>query len=116
MRITSNHVLWQTNVSISNYALHHNPKTWGADTEDFLPERFLEAGGKTMANNLLPFSIGHRMCIGKHLAMTNIWKTLTTLINKFDFHPVSAERRVEMESSGIGEMRGPFLCTVTMKH
>ncbi|KAI2780876.1 putative cytochrome P450 [Daldinia loculata] len=110
------HVPHNTNVSISNYALHHNPKIWGADTEDFLPERFLEAGRKTMANNLLPFSIGHRMCIGKHLAMTNIWKTLTTLINKFEFHPVSAERRVEMESSGIGEMRGPFLCAVTMKH
>ncbi|KAI8962598.1 putative cytochrome P450 [Daldinia sp. FL1419] len=109
------HIPQNTNVAISNHALHHNPKIWGPDTESFSPDRFLEADGKSLANNLLQFSIGHRMCIGKHLAMTNIWKTATTLINKFEFHPVSAERYFEIESSGIGEMRGPFLCTVTLK-
>ncbi|KAI1483473.1 putative cytochrome P450 [Daldinia eschscholtzii] len=109
------HIPQNTNLAISNYVLHHNPKNWGEDTEDFTPDRFLGADGKLLANNLLQFSIGHRMCIGKHLAMTNIWKTLTTLINKFEFHPVSKERHFRLESSGIGEMEGPFLCTVKLK-
>ncbi|KAI1472600.1 putative cytochrome P450 [Daldinia caldariorum] len=109
------HIPQNTNLAISNYALHHNPKIWGADTKEFTPERFLGADGKVLANNLIHFSVGHRMCIGRHLAMMNIWKTLTTLVNKFEFHLVSAERRVRVESSGIGEMEGPFLCTVKLK-
>ncbi|KAI1803997.1 putative cytochrome P450 [Daldinia bambusicola] len=109
------HIPQNTNLAISNYVLHHNPKIWGADIENFSPERFIGADGKLLANNLIHFSVGHRMCIGRHLAMTNIWKTLTTLVNKFELHPLSAERRVRVESSGIGEMEGPFLCTVKMK-
>ncbi|KAL1860965.1 hypothetical protein Plec18167_003752 [Paecilomyces lecythidis] len=109
-----------TNVCISNYVLHHNPDIWGSDHTVFNPGRWLVDDGdnaKILSRFLIPFSIGHRMCIGRNLAMTNILKTVTTLLSQFEFEPVDLgekdhKHEVRVQSSGIGEMRGPFLCRV----
>lgn len=113
--IAGYHVPYAANVSISNYALHHNPDIWGSSHDRFNPERWRDADSKEKLRNLLPFSTGHRMCIGKNLAMTNILKTVTTLLTKFDFEPLSRSQTVQFRSSGIGEMEGPFLCRVNFK-
>lgn len=55
------------------------------------------------------------MCIGRNLGMTNILKTLTTLLSQFDFQPVQKQSRVWVRSSGIGEMKGEFLCRASLK-
>ncbi|KAF2020413.1 cytochrome P450 [Aaosphaeria arxii CBS 175.79] len=111
-----NMCLWRsTHVAISNHALHHNPDIWGIDDEAFVPDRFMGLEGKAMLQSLIPFSIGHRMCIGRNLGLTNLWKTVTTLLNRFDFETISPDRPVRVESSGIGELRGSFLCRVALK-
>lgn len=114
--ITNNH--WkQTSVCISNYALHHNPDIWGQDHAVFRPDRWLNKDEPNRSHFLIPFSIGHRMCIGRNLAMTNILKTLTTLITQFEFQPlsISGDGKVRVRSSGIGEMEGLFECRVSMR-
>lgn len=106
----------QTSVCISNHVLHHNPDIWGADHEEYVPDRWLDENyNKEKGKFLIPFSIGHRMCIGRNLAMTNILKTVTTLLVRFEFEPVGKQRRVSVRSSGIGEMEGEFLCRVSVK-
>ncbi|KAJ6114460.1 hypothetical protein N7486_000238 [Penicillium sp. IBT 16267x] len=108
--------MFQRDVCISNYVLRHNPDIWGADHEEYNPARWLhENYSKEKGKFLIPFSIGHRMCIGRNLAMTNILKTITTLLVQFDFEPVDKERRVSVQSSGIEEMQGQFLCRVSIK-
>jgi len=104
----------QTNVCISNYVLHHNPEIWGDDHMVFDPERFANSNPDIQNNlqNLIPFSVGHRMCIGKNLAMTNILKTVTTLFSLFEFEPLDHDTSVRLESAGVGEIRGEFLCRV----
>lgn len=47
--------------------------------------------------------------------MTNILKTVTTLLNRFDFQPVAPRKSVNVRSSGIGEMEGEFLCRVAVR-
>lgn len=47
--------------------------------------------------------------------MTNILKTVTTLLNRFDFQPVAPRKSVNVRSSGIGEMEGEFLCRVSIR-
>lgn len=47
--------------------------------------------------------------------MTNILKTITTLVSQFDFHPISRDDHVRVRSSGIGEMEGAFQCKVSVK-
>ncbi|KAJ5409762.1 Cytochrome P450 E-class group I [Penicillium crustosum] len=83
-----------TNVCISNYVLHHNPEIWGEDHAVFQPDRWLGKDEPDRSRFLIPFSIGHRMCIGRNLAMTNILKTITTLTSQFDFHPISQDDHV----------------------
>ncbi|KAJ5468640.1 Cytochrome P450E-classgroup I [Penicillium sp. IBT 31633x] len=104
-----------TSVCISNYVLHHNPDIWGLDHAVFRPDRWLGKDEPSRSRFLIPFSIGHRMCIGRNLAMTNILKTVTTLIRQFEFHPISRQEQVRVRSSGIGEMEGSFECTVLVK-
>ncbi|KAK3319874.1 cytochrome P450 [Cercophora scortea] len=65
-------------------ALHRRPDLWGADTDEFRPERFLETVAvktpegvekrieqiKVMPKwNYLPFGAGQRICPGQHFAM-----------------------------------------------
>jgi hypothetical protein len=52
------------------------------------------------------------MCIGKNLAMTNILKTVTTLLSLFEFEPLDHKTFARLASSGIGEIKGDFLCRI----
>lgn len=73
-------------------------------------------GEESKARFLIPFSIGHRMCIGRNLGMTNVLKTATTLLSWFELEPVAKEEKtVRLKSSGIGEMEGAFLCKVSLR-
>ncbi|KAH8805262.1 putative cytochrome P450 [Xylogone sp. PMI_703] len=110
------HVPQGTNVCISNYVLHHNPDIWGPDHTVFNPDRWLNRDKDSKVRFLIPFSIGHRMCIGRNLAMTDILKTITTLAVKFDFEPEHTNKRVRLLSSGIGEMEGSFMCKVSLRN
>ena len=44
--------------------------------------------------------------------MINILKTVTTLFSLFEFEPLDHDTSVRLESSGVGEIRGEFLCRV----
>ncbi|KAL4895982.1 cytochrome P450 [Aspergillus ambiguus] len=109
------HIPHGTDICISNYVLHHNPDIWGPDHEDFIPDRWLRMTEESKARFLIPFSIGHRMCIGRNMGMTNVLKTVTTLLGVFELEPVSTEKKVRLKSSGIGEMEGTFLCRVSLR-
>jgi hypothetical protein len=92
----------QTNVSMTNHALHHNPAIWGPDHDKFDPTRWLTDGYiKEKLNYLMPFGIGHRMCIGRNVAMINIVKTMVSLVRCYVFEPVDAGEVLEIETVGI---------------
>ncbi|KAL3444783.1 cytochrome P450 [Aspergillus insuetus] len=115
-RLNPHHIPQGASICISNYVLHHNPSIWGHDHNTYNPTRWLdEKYQKENSRFLIPFSIGHRMCIGKNLAMTNILKTLTTLLTLFEFEAVERKGGVSVRSSGIGEMEGDFPVRVRVK-
>ncbi|MBL8721101.1 MAG: cytochrome P450 [Myxococcales bacterium] len=77
----------RTNVMVSPYGLHHDPKLW-PDPERFDPDRFLperEAGRHRYA--WLPFGAGPRVCIGNHFAMMEAALALATLLRRYRFEP-----------------------------
>ncbi|CAG8840126.1 19291_t:CDS:2, partial [Racocetra persica] len=53
-----------TNLVLNFYDLHHDPKYWGENVEEFVPERWLEPE-KIPHDVYYPFSAGLRNCIGQ---------------------------------------------------
>ncbi|KAH6699707.1 putative cytochrome P450 [Leptodontidium sp. 2 PMI_412] len=104
-----------TNVCISNYVTHHNPEIWGEDHAVYKPDRFMNTDSSNQDRYLLHFSAGHRMCIGRNLAMTNILKTTTTILSMFEIEPLTKDPEVRLRSAGIGEMEGQFRCRIKTK-
>src|SRR5947209_12033759 len=72
------------------YAIHHMPSIWGADADEFKPERWFDENlTKKITNyNYLPFLTGSRSCLGNKLALNEIKVFLAILIRNFEFHEV----------------------------
>ncbi|KAF7319130.1 F-box domain-containing protein [Mycena chlorophos] len=66
-------------------ALHHNPMYWGADADEFKPERFLDTESYRWPRDaFIPFSAGPRICIGQKFAVTEGVCLLATLVRTFE--------------------------------
>ncbi|XP_037568792.1 cytochrome P450 2H2-like [Dermacentor silvarum] len=97
-------------------AVHLDPVTWESP-EIFDPHRFLKKDGSGLIakpDQLIPFSIGRRMCPGETLATVEIFLYLTTLLQKFTVMPLDG-KRVDLEPAAVAlNMPAPqqlkFLC------
>ena len=62
----------------------HDPIVFD-DPNTFKPERFLEQNGKYVSsrpNGFIPFSLGKRACLGKRLALTDLFFIVVNLLQK----------------------------------
>ncbi|KIW99464.1 uncharacterized protein Z518_11203 [Rhinocladiella mackenziei CBS 650.93] len=99
-----------------NHVVHHNPAIWGSDHDIFDPSRFLGPQAEYFKQNLTPFSVGHRMCIGRNMAMTNILKTLTTVLKNYTLEMEDPKQKISTLSVGISEKEGPLKCRVKRRY
>ncbi|KAM4041234.1 cytochrome P450 2J2-like isoform 1-T1 [Anomaloglossus baeobatrachus] len=68
--------------------------------DTFNPSNFLDEEGNFQGNkSFLPFSAGHRICLGEHLARTELFIFFTSLLKTFSFHLPQGVTEVNM--SGI---------------
>lgn len=84
-----------TNVGVNAWVAHRNKQIWGEDADVFRPERWLEAQAEAdagrkeqlqrMEGYYLPFGLGSRTCIGRHISTLEISKLLPRLLRDFDF-------------------------------
>ncbi|KAJ5165071.1 cytochrome P450 [Penicillium coprophilum] len=66
---------------------------YGPDADTFRPERWIERSDPNMerCNNLV-FGAGTRICVGKQIALSEIYKIVPLLIRKFDFVLVDSSK------------------------
>jgi len=61
-------------------------------------------GDFVYSNNVIPFSIGPRHCLGEQLARTEVFMFLVGMVQKFEFLPDASEKQlptIEDGSSGV---------------
>lgn len=67
--------------------LQHDEKIWGADANEFNPERFSDGVLKATKGQLVyfPFGSGPRVCIGLNFAMLEAKMALVQMLQRFCF-------------------------------
>ncbi|KAJ5596154.1 hypothetical protein N7450_002612 [Penicillium hetheringtonii] len=119
--IAGNHIPYMTSIAVCNHAFHHNPDIWGDDHNVFDPSRWDIPEVAAKGRLLMHFGLGGRQCIGKTVAMTNIYKVVSTLLKDFEFeladrgeHSLTQanelQRKIpEMISVGISDLASPLM-------
>lgn len=107
-------MLRQTSIAVCNHAFHHNPKVWGTDHDQFDPSRWDQADTAARARYLMHFGLGGRQCIGKTIAMTNIYKLASTLLKEFNFTLAASESRQDEKGGNPKPGRLPELISVSV--
>nr|KYP40611.1 Secologanin synthase [Cajanus cajan] len=75
------------NIQIPVPVLQQDPQFWGPDAHKFNPERFANGvlGAGKFPQAYIPFGAGSRVCVGQHLAMTELKVILSLILSKFRF-------------------------------
>lgn len=84
VRIQNHTINANKSIIISPYALHRSEYYW-EEPHSFQPQRFSREIAKNRPKNCyIPFGLGPRVCIGKHLAMLVMEHTMEALLNHYD--------------------------------
>ncbi|MFI6402101.1 cytochrome P450 [Streptomyces sp. NPDC050548] len=68
--------------------LHRDPEVWGADAEEFDPDRFDAKAVRSRApHTFKPFGTGARACIGRQFALHEATLVLGLLLRRYDLRP-----------------------------
>lgn len=94
MRIAGRHFSAGTILSVSPYAVHHNKDIWGADADEFKPERWLKDPKQVqeMEKYYIPYGSGYNSCLGHNLAQLELEKVTATVLRDFDLRLVNPEK------------------------
>lgn len=73
-----------TVLSVPSYTIHHLADIWGADVEEFKPNRWLSLTPRQkIAFN--PFSYGPRACVGQNVAIMELQIIIGTVFRRYNF-------------------------------
>ncbi|XP_030506606.2 cytochrome P450 714C2-like [Cannabis sativa] len=75
------------NIQIPISIMQQDTNLWGPDAHQFNPGRFEHGvlGASKFPQSYMPFGVGTRICIGQHLAMTELKVVVALLLSKFCF-------------------------------
>ncbi|KAG6471904.1 hypothetical protein ZIOFF_069357 [Zingiber officinale] len=97
-----------TRVMYHPYAMGRMESIWGADFAEFRPERWLR-GNKFTAESLFKYPVfqaGHRVCLGKELALAEMRMVAIAVLKQFEVDVVDANRPVKFAPGLISTFSG----------
>lgn len=78
------------------YVVQRDPGLYAPDPEAWRPERWLE--GKEQAAEMdaasFVFGVGPRVCLGRDIAVMELWKVVPEVLRRFDVRVLEAGRYV----------------------
>lgn len=107
------HVPEGIEVTCNPYLVHRDTAIYGDDAEEFRPERWLESESKAKeyAKYNFAFGYGARVCLGREIAMMELFKGPLQFFRKFRFEEASQgrERPRFLVKGGVGFWTDVFL-------
>ncbi|KAM6510768.1 hypothetical protein FSOLCH5_011213 [Fusarium solani] len=79
-------------VGMSAAVVHWDKSIFGQDADVYNPDRWLRPEGKDMERHLLHFGAGTRTCIGKNIALAEIYKLIPDLVHRYRFEVIEPEK------------------------
>lgn len=98
-----------TVLSVPSYSIHHSTEIWGADADEFRPERWATITDR-QKQAFIPFSYGPRACVGRNVAEMELALIVSTVFRRYEFEL----RQGEMETRE-GFLRKPLALEVGMR-
>jgi cytochrome P450 len=103
-------------VGLNAYVVGRNKDVYGQDADEFRPERWLQAKGETeaaykarlqrMQASDLSFGAGSRICLGRHLALMEVYKIVATLVNRYEIELEDPDREWKVMGSWFTRQEG----------
>lgn len=84
LTLHEHHFPADTTVGCCPASLHRNAAIFGADPEEFRPERWMEGDTRTMERLNLIWGGGSRTCPGRQLAELVVYKVVPAIFEEFD--------------------------------
>lgn len=84
-----------TIVGCNAWTMHRDPSIYGADADQYRPERWLEASQEQlsrMEGSFFAFGAGTRVCIGRNIAFLELSKVIPELFRRFEMSIVDPTR------------------------
>ena len=116
--LAGHHIPKDTLAIVNVYSIHRDTRHW-ENPLDFDPSRFLYDNDKlrpTADLSYLPFSAGHRSCIGQNIARANIFLMFVRFFQKFRVTPADEEIPEIINSGGaFNPDLKPFKVTLKLR-
>ncbi|KAK5061332.1 hypothetical protein LTR84_007874 [Exophiala bonariae] len=97
-----------TIVGVNAWPVHRNQDVFGKDADTFNPERWLRGADEPeaefgerlrgMQRKFIEFGYGPRACIGKHIALLELYKSISTLFGLFELSLAEPNRPVKVHA------------------
>ncbi|XP_020667145.3 cytochrome P450 2J4 [Pogona vitticeps] len=92
----------------------HDPNEWESPLL-FNPHHFLDKDGHFICPEaFIPFSLGHRVCLGENLAKTEMFLFFTNLLQAFTFHLAEGTKDISLEPVQGGTLQPHYfeICAI----
>ncbi|KAH8651152.1 cytochrome P450 [Xylariales sp. PMI_506] len=87
-----------TILSVHPYTMHFDKNCWGADAEEFIPERWLSSDIASKEQYWLVFGLGYASCPGQNLARIELSKITATLVRDYNFRQQDPEQEWKIKA------------------
>lgn len=100
-----------TIIGINPWVLHRDTRIFGADAEEWNPDRWLRDDAeqeqvKYMDHHILAFGAGKRTCLGRNIAMLEMSKLVPALVMRYEMKLKDPERNWEVWNSWAVRQEG----------
>lgn len=106
----------KTAIGMNAYVVGKNKSVYGEDADEFRPERWLQAPGEDdeafrvrlqkMKAADLSFGGGSRICLGRILALAEVYKLVATMVLRYEIELVDPTKDWVVEGSWFARQRG----------